>query len=188
MTEGVRHVDYWLIVFCGHGRTDINGRTQMLLSQGNELCELDIFTWVTSSRCLIICDCCRERRFLQGDQLIQEGLIREDRIRDPDVCREVYNNYLRLSPAGNHCCGYAASARETAGEVNNIGGIYSFCLINSANSLANHNGGNVEPQPYCLSFEEVQSNSVHNVEMLTQNEQHPVCRGNIGQLPFVVVV
>ena len=186
MTEGTRHVDYWLIVFCGHGRTDINERTQMLLSQGNEVCDLDIFTWLRGSRCLIIGDCCRERRVLQGDQLIQEGLI-HDRIPDSEVCREAYNDFLRHSPAGIHCRAYAASVHETAGENNNIGGIYSFCLIYAANSLANHNGGNIEQHPYCLSFEVVQNNSAQNVEMLTQNEQHPVSDGNIEQLPFVVV-
>lgn len=187
MTEADRHVDYWLIVFCGHGRVDVNGFTQMLLSQDNEVSESDIFTWVTTSRCLIISDCCRERRVLQGDQLIQEQLIRGNGGLDPDASRDAYNNYLRQSPEGMHCCTYAASANETAGENNNIGGIYSYCLMNACNSFANQNGELVDPLHLnVFSFEEVQLVAARNVEMLTHNEQHPIIRGNIEHLPFVV--
>ena len=188
MTENARHVDYWLIVFCGHGRVDINGNTQLLLSQDNEVCELEIYTWVTNSRCLIIGDCCRERRVLQGDQLIQEHLMRGNDDLDSEASRDAYNSYIRQSPAGMHCSAYAVSAGETAGETIRHGGIYSYCLMNACSAFANQNGGIIEPfHPSIISFENVHSSAARNVEMLTHNEQHPISSGNICRLPFVVV-
>lgn len=188
MTEGDRHVDYWLIVFCGHGHVDFNNNTQMILTVNNEISELDIFTWVTTSRCLLISDCCREVQRLHENRQNQEVVIEEGINLDNVTYRDAYNDFLRQVPSGTHCSAFSASIGESAGDNGAVGGIYSYNLLNNARRLGREQLVNQEVQhPLMISFEEVHNNTSHPVEIMTNNDQHPICRGNIDRIPFVVI-
>lgn len=188
MTEGLRHVDYWLIVFCGHGRLNADHDTVFRMSDGSEVTLSQLRTWVTYSPCMVIADCCRDLVDIEGNlQQLRESMFTEIALNDQE-CRRIYNRALSILPAASFYTAFAASEGEYAGDNRELGGVYSYNLLNSADQVKRHLSVNMlRDDEHIATFVQVHLAAEPEVVRMRNNHQHPVCSQNTVNIPFVVV-
>lgn len=186
MTESFCHVDYWLIVFCGHGRVDFNNDTVLCMSDGSEVKVSEINTWVTNTPCMVIADCCREKEELADTpSLLCESMFSETATQlNARACRTLYNEKLRQLPDGLFCTAYAASIGERAGDNDTLGGVYSYNLLKSADDAKQQliASGN-----HVAFFSHIHKAASPKVRQMRNNRQNPVQDGRTNVIPFVVI-
>jgi len=69
--DAIEHIDYWLIVFCGHGGINELGETFFDFYNDNLMGEIEIRNMFSDSRCLLIADSCRSLPLLEdGGRLV----------------------------------------------------------------------------------------------------------------------
>ena len=182
--EGIDECEYFLIVFCGHGGSE-DEETILELSRGQDLPLSELCSWVSYTRKLIICDCCRippevepimeslntrVRMFSQGGSMASRIKVRGE-----------YHKAIRATNSRMSTIGFASSLGEAAGETSQ-GGFYSHSLLKAALTVANSSATGVFPFLYCHNMAEPR------VIKLSHDEQHPdysALRFK-NQLPFVV--
>lgn len=103
--ERERHVDYWLIVFCGHGGADRNGMTYFQLSPNdNAILVNEIEKKVANSRLLLIADSCRALPMFESGGSILRMIPFSDSMDTPNYrirCSQMYNAKIASTPV-NH--------------------------------------------------------------------------------------
>lgn len=184
--DGVAKCEYFLIVFCGHGGSE-EDETILELCQGQDLPLGELCSWVSYTRKLIICDCCRippevepvmesqntrVRLFSQGGSIASRIKVRNE-----------YHKAIRATNSRIYTIGFASSLGEAAGETSQ-GGYYSHSLLKAAAAEANSVGTGVVPFLQCHNLAEPK------VIQLSNNEQHPdyMTLRLPNQLPLVVKV
>ena len=186
-------IDYFLIVYCGHGYTDENGQIHFEVRPDCDLLLHDIVNCVSETRCLIIADSCRTVCRLDEGGNIRRNLFSQannDNSADyVDLCRNLYNSCILLTNKTELTILFADSYNETASE-NNKGGIYSYSLLAAAQKIIKDlrlglfNGRDIFSAIYCHNMAEqrVKEKSFYkqNPEILYRS------RGRY-QFPFVVV-
>ena len=190
-------IDFYLIVYCGHGFTDQNHHIIFEVRQDFQLNLDDLLGAVAQSRCLVIADSCRAIYHLQEGGRIADLRIfstSEDARNSAyaDLCREMYNNLIEATPPKMQVVYFSNSYGETADENPRDGGVYSHELLAAAKrqiiefrALQQHNCNS-----YYATIDEIHAEAAGMVVNKTHNRQHPEiylnCRSR-ARFPFVVV-
>lgn len=189
-------IEYFLIVYCGHGFTDQNGN---ILFQVRTDCDLkldDLLEAVGKTRCLVIADSCRAvYRLNEGGRIGDMRLFStsDDARRSvyADLCRTVYNERLAETPATMQMVLFSNSFGETADE-NGNGGLYSYAMLKAAKAEINriHNLQQHDADSHVIDVDTIHAAATHEVEQQTHQRQHPDVFLNSrspARFPFVVV-
>lgn len=191
------HIDYWLIVFCGHGGLDNKGRTFFVLSEKENLYEQDLFALMGNSRCLLIADSCRTIPiYEQGGRIARQQMfsstVRQSGYRER--CRALYNSQIMRIPEGIHSKAYAASLFQASEDLGKAkGGCYSYNLLLAAKNniraikiaRISHPENNADK---ILSMGWIHMQAKEQVERGTWGKQSPVySTSRTAQPPFCVV-
>ena len=190
-------IDFYLIVYCGHGFTDQNKQINFDVRPDKYLKLNDLLGAVAKSRCLVIADSCRAIYHLQeGGRIADTRLFStsEDARNSAyaDLCRNKYNELIEATPSTMQVVYFSNSDNETANENPRVGGFYSHELLAAAKrqideikTLQQHDN-----QSYYVSIDDVHSEAAKIVAIKTHNRQHPEvhqdCRSK-ARFPFVVV-
>ena len=188
MTENFHHVDYWMIVFCGHGYLNANHDTVFCMTDGSEVTLSQLRTWVHYTPTMVIADSCRVLVDAEGDLLqLRESMFTEVRLNEQE-CKQIYNRALRLLPSSSFYTGFATDEGESAGDNAELGGIYSYNLLKCADQIKRRfHAGMLSNQENIASFARVHGLAVPEVRQMRNNQQNPVCSDNTVNIPFVVV-
>lgn len=190
MTNDFHKVDYWLIVFCGHGYLDANDDTILCMSDGSEVKVSELKTWVQYTPCTLIADSCRQRAEIEGNLVqLRESMYSEVTIgQDPEACKALYNRLLEQLPCGSFYTAYGASKDECAGDNDELGGIYSFFLLDRADKERQRLATNLINDGDSFStLAQVHDIAYPLVIERRHGQQHPVRSANTGNIPFVVI-
>ena len=133
-------IDFYLIVYCGHGFTDQHNQIyfEVRLDNTNNYLKLnDLLGTVSKSRCLVIADSCRAIYHLQeGGRIADVRLFStsEDARNSvyADLCRKMYNDLIEATPSTMQVVYFSNSDNETANENPRVGGFYSHELLAAA--------------------------------------------------------
>lgn len=190
-------IDFYLIVYCGHGFTDQHNQIYFEVRPDNYLKLNDLLGTVAKSRCLVIADSCRAIYHLQeGGRIADVRLFStsEDARNSvyADLCRNMYNDLIETTPSTMQVVYFSNSYGETADENSRDGGVYSHELLAAAKrqiiefrALQQHNCNS-----YYATIDEIHAEAAGVVVNKTHGRQHPEihlnCRSKT-RLPFVVV-
>ena len=190
-------IDYFLIVYCGHGFTDQYGNTYFQIRPDCNLKVEDLQVTVKDSRCLLIADSCRAIcRLKEGGGItsnpylfstINEGVQRTY----AELCREMYDSHIAETPSNEYITYFSNSFGETA-EENGNGGVYSYQLLSTAKEYISEFGSK---QQYTgksdwASIDSCHKRAKNRVIINTYGTQHPEVyqdTPSAAQFPFVVV-
>ena len=97
-------VDFYLIVFCGHGFTDENNQIHFEVRPNTSLKLEDLLSTVANSRCLVIADSCRAiYRLQEGGRIANQRLFSTSadarNSRYSELCHTMYNKLIGLTPS-----------------------------------------------------------------------------------------
>lgn len=189
MAIDLYQVEYFLIVFCGHGYVNANNDTVLCMSDGSKVTVSEVRTWVRYTPSTLIVDCCREKEEVDDAQLFEEALFSETVMQlDEGKCKENYNRMLGLLPSGTFYEAYSTRIGERAGDTDTLGGVYSYNLLKCAEEkklqlIADYlnNGESI------ASLAEVHDDATPEVVKMRKGNQHPCRSDNTDKIPFVVV-
>lgn len=189
MTEDINHVDYWLIVFCGHGYVDTNNDTVLCMKDGSEVNVSQIKTWVKYTPCTLIADCCRDKEEIDVSQLLQESLFSDTEMKlNAAACRTLYNRILESLPSGSFYEAYSTNIGERAGDTDTVGGVYSYNLLKSADETKRHlMEGYLSSGDNLATLGQVHDAAIPQVLQMIKGLQHPCRSDNTKRIPFVVI-
>ena len=130
-------VQFFVIVFCGHGYSNQYGMPFFELSPGNDASKAEIKQMVANSRCLMIADSCRVTYLREGGRMPTVEMFSNTREGDyyRQQCKAIYNDTFGNLPLGTFCLGMAASYNQSASETDSEGGLYSTTLIKTAQGI-----------------------------------------------------
>lgn len=182
-------IEYFMIVFCGHGYVNANNDTVLCMKDRSEVTVSQLKTWVRYTPCTLIADCCRMKDIIDSAQLIEESLFSDSCVHlDGEACKLAYNRCLGLLPSGTFYEAYSTRIGETAGDTDTVGGVYSYNLLKRADEekqrlLAGRlqNGDNV------ASLAQVHDEACPEVVKMRTGRQHPCRSENTDRVPFVVI-
>lgn len=190
-------IDFYLIVYCGHGFTDQHKQINFEVRPDNYLNLNDLLGVVAQSRCLVIADSCRAIYHLQeGGRIADLRMFStsEDARNSAyaDLCREMYNDLIEATPSTMRVVYFSNSYGETADENSRDGGVYSHELLTAAKrkkeefETLQHTNNNSN----YATIDEIHAEAAGVVVNKTHGRQHPEiyldCRSK-ARLPFVVV-
>ena len=182
--------DYIVIVFCGHGFSDVNGErwievrpgdtddTYVAISQIRDVCY--------HTRTLFISDSCAAIPLLEREE--NSGIGRLNMFSGDETyrtrCRRIYDKAVMNTSEYSFTAGYAVSLGEEAGE-NERGGIYSQTLLDVARKTPTDLRRTSNEY---ASFSYVHSIAADIVAARTDVYQHPAIEMSRSryQFPFVV--
>ena len=130
-------IDFYFIVYCGHGFTDQHKQINFEVRPDNYLNLNDLLGAVAQSRCLVIADSCRAIYHLQeGGRIADLRMFSTSEVARnsvyADLCRETYNNLIEATPTTMQVVYFSNSYGETADENSRDGGVYSHELLAAA--------------------------------------------------------
>ena len=196
--EKQSHVDYWLIVFCGHGGADREGRTFLELSpEDTPVFTEEIESAVGNSRLLLIADSCRVLPMMESGGRIPRTIMFSDSTQMShyrNKCRNQYNEQISSTPNDVHTIGYAAQLGQYANELDNgEGGQYSQALLGCAKrqiatEIMRRDDPNYVFEGETASFSFVHECAKTTVKLKTNGKQIPHIKiQRARQLPFWIV-
>lgn len=189
-------VNYWLIVFAGHGWENDEGHPYLELYPNSPVKDDLPVDWleerVKCSSCLLIADCCRGNLPLQESVRDSNARVRMfsrgGKLGYNLKCRSLYNNQLlRLYP-GLFVVATASSFNEAAKNMpSDEGGLYSYHLLDSAyKEIEKYRKENEEDK--VLAFSYIHTIAKPRVISYSKDKQHPELRYERGaQPPFCVI-
>ncbi len=198
MTEERSHVDYWIIVFCGHGGADEQGRTFLQLAPNDKPIYIDeIENALANSRLLLIADSCRSLPMMESGGTIPRIMMFSDSTGMSGYrgrCRTMYNDKIASTPSNLHTIGYATQLWKYARErENGSGGQYSQALLDCAKRQIDIAVNHRDDADYVFDGEIASFSNVHacaksKVNFETKGKQMPqLFTPRTAQLPFWVV-
>ena len=130
-------IDFYLIVYCGHGFTDQHNQIYFQVRPDEHLQLNDLLGVVAKSRCLVIADSCRAKCHLrEGGRIADLRMFSTSEVARnsvyADLCRETYNNLIETTPSTMQVVYFSNSYGETADENSRDGGVYSHELLAAA--------------------------------------------------------
>ena len=192
------HIDYILMVYCGHGFTAQSGHIQFQMQPDINSKLDDILAITSNTRLLLIADSCRavyplrEGGKLQRREMLFSENNRQEQESYAKLCRERYNYLISQTPPTIKTVLFADSYGETAGE-NKNGGIYSFALLKAAKEtiMDFEYLHNLHPQCYyeksAIECHKMASKAVTAKTYGAQNPEIILACRCLAQIPFVVV-
>lgn len=189
-------VNYWLIVFAGHGWENNEGHPYLELYPDAPVEEDLPVDWleerVKNSSCLLIADCCRGNIPLlesirDGNSQVR-SFSRGGKIGYNLQCRNLYNRQLSQLRPGLFMMGTASSFNEAARNMpSEEGGMYSYHLLESAYKVIEEYQKGVD-EDKVISFSYIHTLAKPKVVSLSKDKQHPELYYERGvQPPFCVV-
>lgn len=190
-------IDFYLIVYCGHGFTDQHKQIYFEVRPDNYLKLNDLLGAVAESRCLVIADSCRAIYHLQeGGRIADLRMFSTSEVARnsvyADLCRKMYNDLIEATPSTMQVVYFSNSYGETADENSRDGGVYSHELLAAAKrkkeefETLQHTNNNSN----YATIDEIHAEAAGVVVNKTHGRQHPEihldCRSKT-RLPFVVV-
>lgn len=196
--ERKQHVDFWLIVFTGHGEATPQGESYFYFTNQHICYESQIIQATRNSRCLLIVDSCRSLPKYEEDSVIQRTVYfcesQDSNKLYRIICRNEYNELVSRVPVGSIQKGYATQFTKTAGEhEDGTGGYYSLSLLKTAYAEIDkaHETRRLSPKTFNgdnASFSWVHTQAKDKVVFLTDGNQIPVLYSSrTCQFPFYVV-
>lgn len=193
LTPRMNHtpIEYYLIVFCGHGFTDEQGRINLCVRPNHYVLLDELKATVEHARYLIIVDCCRTVERLNEARIADEMQVfaANEEARHgayAERCRNLYNERLGLTPENAHMVLLSSSLGEPAGENPQYGGCYSYILLQSAKEKI----GTPEERQDVYPIDRIHQLAEQEVISLSRDAQHPVILDSFeseNRFPFVVV-
>ena len=190
-------IDFYLIVYCGHGFTDQHNQIFFQVRPDEHLQLNDLLGVVAKSRCLVIADSCRAKCHLRegGRIAVLRMFSTSEDARNSvyaDLCRKMYNDLIEATPSTMQVVYFSNSYGETADENSRDGGVYCNELLTAAKrkreefeTLQRHNSNS-----YYATIDEIHAEAAGMVVNKTHGRQHPEIYLNSrsrARLPFVVV-
>lgn len=189
-------VNYWLIVFAGHGWENNEGHPYLELYPEAPASEDLPVDWlverVKNSSCLLIADCCRGNYPLLESVRDSNARVRMfsrgGKIGYNLRCRSLYNQQVAMLYPGLFVMGTAASYNEAAKNMpTDEGGMYSYHLLENAYKVIEKYQKNPEGDKV-VSFSYIHSLAKPEVIRLSKGKQHPELYYERGaQPPFCVI-
>lgn len=173
-------MDYSIIIFSGHGYSNINGETIIELSNdGDEYSE----NILKSTMRTVIIDCCRKlwiptRLEKRADFMNLYESTGHSRLRE--LARIKYEDYIKNSN-GMPVVMYSCSSGECANDNSELGGDYSYQLLKAGNRFVGNTSEDV--------LDVVEAHYIAKTELEKMNHtQHPrICRARSGNYyPFAI--
>lgn len=196
-------IDYWVIVFVGHGGSDPNKGDVLEVCPEqvsvNSDCSIREIRQAIgrNTRAVLITDCCRSpiRAYESGGRIC-EGLF-SDTLSESEVyrkkCFELYNEYFMIVHLGAFFVAQACSLGECSSG-NSKGGYYSFHLLEQAKKLIEgqkkmYKNADYPGQVFSLSYVHALASPLVTMQAERfDEEQHPEYSGpRCNQPPFCVV-
>lgn len=189
-------VNYWLIIFVGHGWENDEGHPYLELYPGATITEDLPVDWlrerVENSCCLLIADCCRCNILLTESMRESNACVRMFSRRASlsyyAKCKLLYNRQLEKLHSGLFVLGTASSFNESAANMpTDEGGLYSYHLIRCANHIiGRHLKESNEDK--IIAFSYIHAMAKPFVVRRSGNKQHPELYYERGfQPPFCVI-
>lgn len=190
-------VDFYLIVFCGHGFTDENNQIYFEVRPNTSLKLEELLSTVAKSRCLVIADSCRAiYRLQEGGRIANQRLFSTSaEARNSgyfELCHTMYNKLIELTPSTMQLVYFSNSYNETADENPRDGGVYCHELLTATKRKINkiHDVQKHDSESYYVSIDEIHQEAAATVINKTNGRQHPEiyknCRSK-ARFPFIVV-
>ena len=187
-------IEYFLIVYCGHGYTDEEGEIHFEVNEASSMALNDLRETVCGTRCLFIADSCRTICRLNEGGILDRRMFSSECQEYPAyaaLCREKYNNFILQTDPSETTILLACSFDEMSRE-NTKGGLYSYNLILAAkNKIRKMRSSQIEDPSVTDASAIACHNAASNVVAeRTHNKQHPeiYLRSRARQqFPFVVV-
>lgn len=186
-------IDYYQIVFCGHGYALDDNDTILELSPEHDCSVSVIRKMLRGKLCLLIADCCRKvyphNTYIQDNISARLFSLRESsESAYKETCRRIFNraieNLKNIFSSGYFAEAYSCSLGECAHEDDANGGYYTYLLLNRA--LADIKNKNEEVGYFSLVHDPI-CPKVNEMSVRDYNEsQHPQ-RHKGGYIPFYVV-
>ena len=187
-------IDYWVIVFSGHGYAT-HMDTYLELSPYNDCGINDIRKMLNDNKCLLIADSCR----VLINEAVENSAVRRDRLfsslTDSTAyrrrCKDLYDKAWDSVCIGSFNAGFAASLGQAANDDDQRGGYYIEGILNAANSMVNstRNGSNSSRwQNEIIPFHVIHNAASHHVMTKSFGSQLPTTIGSsLNHIPFVVI-
>lgn len=190
-------VDFYLIVFCGHGFTDENNQIHFEVRPNTSLKLADLLSIVARSRCLVIADSCRAIYRLQdGGRIANQRLFSTSaearNSKYSELCHAMYNKLIGLTPSTMQLVYFSNSYNETADENPRDGGVYCHELLTATKRKINkiHDVQKHDGKSYYVSIDDIHQEAAATVINKTNSRQHPEIYLNSrsrARFPFIVV-
>lgn len=185
--------EYFLIVFCGHGGTDIDGDTFFELSENN-ICKLsELKSLLHDKKFMLIADSCRSVvRLHEGGRISKRKTFTKVDRSYRELCREYYNHVITKASAGAYTIGYSAAWDETAQDLGrNQGGLFSQTLLDEIHKripMLNKKVTDAGSEYKCMSLSACIKSMKPTVAVQSGNRQNPECASKDGkdELPFII--
>jgi hypothetical protein len=170
--QGLRSVDYSLVVFCGHGwYSAANQSTFVDLSRTESMDSKELRRG--SQRQTLILDCCRKvEGQMRLDETIMAKATRAASMLDPNQCRRYYDKRIEECATGlvvMHSC----DIDETAGDDSSKGGYYSYNVIRCAEQWVELNTVDVSKEYGIFSVVSAHDSACPHVHDISGGRQHP---------------
>jgi hypothetical protein len=189
-------IEYFLIVYCGHGFTDAETK-EVYLQVGKDLNIKidDLLAVAGKTRCLIIADSCRAICHLQEGGSIENRRLfcaKPQSATYERLCRDYYNQIISETCSTLQMVVFSNSFNETAEENSRNGGMYSYALLETAKERKR----NIEtkqigdPRSFWEPINNIHAIAAEKVKKETNGRQNPeIYKGArcIKRLPFLVV-
>ena len=190
-------IDFYLIVYCGHGFTDQHNQIHFEVRPDECLKLNDLLGAVAQSRCLVIADSCRAIYHLQeGGRIADLRMFSTSEVARnsvyADLCRKMYNDLIETTPSTMQVVYFSNSYGETADENFRDGGVYCHELLTAAKrkkeefETLQHTNNNSN----YATIDEIHAEAAGVVVNKTHGRQHPEIYLNsrsLARFPFIVV-
>lgn len=191
--------DYIVMVFCGHGCIDRNGEKWMEIrpdnSAGSDISLSQFQRACEGVRTLFIADSCLAlytgilRKTILFSQLNE--FVHESTEYYRQFCKDLYNQYVTMTPPGLFIAAFASNVGETANDTG-AGGLYSLSLLEASKEyIIALNNEDRYVNINMVDFPSIHYAAANKVSTTSNGKQHPIILGyglrSKAQLPFIVV-
>lgn len=185
-------VDFWVIVFTGHGWCDGSNETYIEPQPDTAMQEDIPVSWIRKrtggSRCLLLADSCRSViSICESRQLkMRTFTAKENTDEYRQKCRNLYNRIIAQIPIGTFTTGYACQYGQKAGNIESgYGGLYTDAILSSVEDVIEE--CKLDGTSY-VSFSYVHAMARNKVIRASNGKQVPVINHDRGnQIPFCVI-
>lgn len=184
-------IEYWLIVFSGHGYTNSKNETILEVSPGKECSVNDIKKATDNTRRLLIADSCRLVFSTITDSLKRELRLfsyTTESVAYRSQCRNLYMKELEKVYSDSFNAAYAAEYNQCANDDDVTGGFYSSELLRTSSLIIEERKSSYRNKDFVVSFKDIHNIAQKSVVIKTNGSQIPTSEGYwLDTIPFVVI-
>lgn len=190
-------IEYFLIVYCGHGFTEAKTKDVYLQVRINYNLRIeDLLAAVGNTRCLLIVDSCRAICGLrEGGRILDRRIFCSTEAQNTlygQQCRAYYNQKILATCSTMQVVMFSNSFGETAEENSRNGGCYSYALLETAKAEKQRMEREQLTDVHNLwaSIDCIHSKAAEKVKKETNGRQNPevyIGTRSINHFPFLVV-